>query len=408
MNKHEEYEILCALAASGRASVADLEHLNLHLRCCSDCQNRLSDFAQVSAQVLPLHGETYVRDRVPRGMTARFMQRAAAEGIAVRSPSALLYQHRFIAKLIWTAASVVAVLAAVVVIRNTQGSWVAKPQSPPSAAQVRSNDLLERDRGTLTSTGQSEQPDELRAQLAVAQQEASTWKRQAAALQRNLQASDSTKAGLSSRIATLESENEKSHLLVLNRDSHVADLERRLKEKDTSDVDEIARYAEKQEELNTLTQRLSDRERDLERERQLLTASAQARDLITARGLHIIDVHDNDHSGRERPFGRIFYVEGRSLVFYAYDLDAAARANAKVAFHVWGGSLRDQHEARKLGVFRSEDSAAGRWVLTCDDPGVLAQISTVFVTVESAERKLDQPKGKRILYAFLGDQPNHP
>jgi hypothetical protein len=244
--------------------------------------------------------------------------------------------------------------------------------------------------------------------MALAQQEVSGWKRQIAVLQRDLQASDSTKASLSSRIATLESENDKLQLLVLNKDSHVADLERQLKEKDASDVDEIAKYAEKQEELNKLNQRLSERERDLERERQLLAASAQARDLITARSLHIIDVHDNDRSGRERPFGRIFYVEGQSLVFYAYDLDAAARANAKVAFHVWGGSLRDQHEARKLGIFRSEDSAAGRWVLTCDDPGVLAQISTVFVTVESAEHKLDQPKGKRILYAFLGDQPNHP
>jgi hypothetical protein len=79
-----------------------------------------------------------------------------------------------------------------------------------------------------------------------------------------------------------------------------------------------------------------------------------------------------------------------------------------LAFHVWGGTLGDQRRVRNLGIFRSEDAAAGRWVLTFDDPRVLAQINTVFVTAESAKNTIDQPKGKHILYAFLGDRPNHP
>ena len=43
-----------------------------------------------------------------------------------------------------------------------------------------------------------------------------------------------------------------------------------------------------------------------------------------------------------------------------------------------------------------------------DDPNVLAQINTVFVTAESAGKRLDSPRGKKVLYAYFGSAPNHP
>ena len=47
-------------------------------------------------------------------------------------------------------------------------------------------------------------------------------------------------------------------------------------------------------------------------------------------------------------------------------------------------------------------------MLTFDDPNILAQINSVFVTVESSRKAVKEPGGKRILFAFLGDKPNHP
>jgi hypothetical protein len=46
--------------------------------------------------------------------------------------------------------------------------------------------------------------------------------------------------------------------------------------------------------------------------------------------------------------------------------------------------------------------------MTFDDPKVLAQINSVFVTAESANKHYDEPHGKKVLFAYFGSQPNHP
>ena len=47
MNPHESYEILCAVAASGRASAEEREKLSSHVQECEECCARLRDFAQL-------------------------------------------------------------------------------------------------------------------------------------------------------------------------------------------------------------------------------------------------------------------------------------------------------------------------------------------------------------------------
>jgi len=39
---------------------------------------------------------------------------------------------------------------------------------------------------------------------------------------------------------------------------------------------------------------------------------------------------------------------------------------------------------------------------------VLAEIDSVFITLERTDEDISQPKGKRLLTAYLGTQPNHP
>ena len=132
-------------------------------------------------------------------------------------------------------------------------------------------------------------------------------------------------------------------------------------------------------------------------------------DVVAARNLHIVDVYDADPSGkRQRSFGRVFYIENKSLVFYAYDLDAPENFRKNVTFHVWGGKAGVNDVSHSLGILHKDDDGQGRWAMTFDDPAVLAEINSVFVTAEPADRRTDAPRGKKVLYAFFGNKPNHP
>jgi hypothetical protein len=63
---------------------------------------------------------------------------------------------------------------------------------------------------------------------------------------------------------------------------------------------------------------------------------------------------------------------------------------------------------RGLGILYADDKAQKRWVLKVDDPRQLAQIDSVFVTLEPPGSAGDKPRGEKILYAFLSGHANHP
>ena len=84
-----------------------------------------------------------------------------------------------------------------------------------------------------------------------------------------------------------------------------------------------------QKKIDSLQYELADREARLtevsasaERGREMLSAGREIRDIMGARDLHIVDVIDRDGKGRaKKAFGRAFYTQGKSLIFYAFDLD---------------------------------------------------------------------------------------
>ncbi len=63
--------------------------------------------------------------------------------------------------------------------------------------------------------------------------------------------------------------------------------------------------------------------------------------------------------------------------------------------------------AQSLGIFYMDDADQRRWVLKTDDPQILQEIDAIFVTLErrGGDKK---PTGKKLLYAYLKDEPNHP
>jgi hypothetical protein len=161
----------------------------------------------------------------------------------------------------------------------------------------------------------------------------------------------------------------------------------------------------------TAIQELQEKEKvqvaEAERERQLNDAAKDVRQLMGARNLHIIDVHDLVAPDKQdKAFGRVFYSEGKSLVFYAFDL-GKNMPTSKVIFQAWGHREGKDFDVKSLGVFRVDHDAQSRWVLRVDDPELLSKIDTLYVTVEPAPGRV-KPSGKKLLVAYLGGQPNHP
>jgi hypothetical protein len=129
---------------------------------------------------------------------------------------------------------------------------------------------------------------------------------------------------------------------------------------------------------------------------------------MSARNLHITDVFDIDGTGsRKSAFGRVFYTEGKSLVFYAFDLDQPKVTSARHSFQAWAQLSDASTSAVNLGIFYVDDAAQKRWMLTFDNPQVLDRISAVFVTAEP-HGGTARPTGQKLMFAYLGHEPNHP
>src|SRR5260370_28318469 len=104
--------------------------------------------------------------------------------------------------------------------------------------------------------------------------------------------------------------------------------------------------------MKNLNARLTQQSASIEGERQLSSVGRDIRDLIAARNLHIIDVYDTDSRGKTtRAFGRVFYTEGKSLVFYDYDLASGHPNAVNYAFYVWGKKDGVPRLVLNLGLF---------------------------------------------------------
>jgi hypothetical protein len=140
----------------------------------------------------------------------------------------------------------------------------------------------------------------------------------------------------------------------------------------------------------------------------MLAKDRDIRELMGARDLYMTEIYDVAGTGETRtPYGRLFYTRGKSLIFYAYDLDEQTGLKKAATFQAWGRRGPDVERAINLGVFYQDNETKKRWILKCNDPKTLAQIDGVFVTVEpkGGSRK---PTSKRLLFASLKIEPNHP
>ena len=409
MPEHEHFEELCALAAIDQLSASECRELLEHLPSCPGCERACEQFHFVVGQLPipePVAKDSELQSMHSASYRRKFLERARAEGVHFTQEEFAGSKRRF--KIpgfaVWrpyvlgaaSAIAVIVVSAAVLLphflsplklqqIAQDSGTAMAAP----TQADVPSAENAEDDTIAQLKQLNEETKKQLRLQrqqllrTEAAYQQLLTERQQWIDRERRLQSDDDDTKRL---LATARGQIEK---LGNDKDSLAADL-----------VSEQARIKELSDEIQSQIAAV-------ERERQLTAAARDVRELMGARNLHMIDVADLDGHGKPRKsFGRVFYTEGKSLIFYAFDLSQKGSAS-KVAFQAWGQRPGGSREVRNLGIFHVDDQGQKRWVLRVDNPELVRSVESVFVTVEPSPGS-DRPSGRKLLYAYLGTAVNHP
>ena len=418
MPNREHFRELSALAAIGQLSLEEDHELTAHLRECEDCRNAHNDYARVVVRELPLADAVRSRMRpdicstLPAAeLRDRFLARARSEGVDFSLEAQRPQrpeQTRFGQKIGWRYALAV---AAATILGVLGASIAAKYRPAPRPTTPSAQDTI------LTK-----QNEALRAQLAVlrndlgrnaieldkARREAATSHESLAAFERHLAESRAQTDHLSALLQDLEAKQKQLEAENQGKDQLIADLKSKNEALHRDNADNLSTRIILESQIRDLKETLQQQTASLERERQLMAVSKDVRQLISARSLHILDVHDVDGGGKDsKAFGRVFYAEGQALVFYAFDLPSGKLSPAKYTFEAWGQKEYVEHSVRNLGTFEVDDHDQRRWVLKVTDPVLLRGIDSVFVTAEAVV-DARAPKGRKLLYAYIVGQPNHP
>lgn len=241
---------------------------------------------------------------------------------------------------------------------------------------------------------------ELRHQLAQRSAEVTRLEAAQQRLESDLQSSNAGRQDLAQRQTELARKLESSQ-------SYSQSLQDKVDTLAQQSAQDVARAKSLEARSNELTRLLQDRDATIDQQEELLAHDRDIHELMGARDLYIAEVYDVARTGQtKKPYGRVFYTRGRSLIFYAHDLDRQAELKM-TTFQAWGRRSPDRKQALNLGIFYADSVSKKRWVLKCDDPKTLAQIDGVFVTVEP-DGGSAPPSEKSLLFASLRTDPNHP
>jgi len=415
MSDHSHYEELAALAAGGHLSAEELADLQRHAETCVQCQNVIAEFREVVRFGMPLAQSPFHRSinmitrRPDPGARERFIRRASLEGIAfspeVKRPVPSRGPH------LSFAAAGAGVLAAIVIAVLFISHHLSLPSrqhdlgNPTQARQMvdhltQQNSTLEATISRLEQTNaeQQREAEGLRTQMATL----------IAAASNNRNDNDQTRADTTQSashddqtLSAREAQQKIQEKLLADTRAELAGLKRARASDQASIVADQIRINELSEQLKTAKANMSNAQR------QFMTASGDVPNLMGARQLHVVDVRDTGPDGKPgKAFGRIFLTEGKSLVFYAFDLNDPAKNGAKKTFQVWGQQEGKSGSLRSLGFLNVDNKTQQRWVLKTNDAAAFKEINSLFVTVEP-QGGAKTPSGQRLLFAFLGEA-NHP
>jgi len=425
VSKHDHYREICAAASIGQATPEELFELEQHAAECGACQQAYFDYLNLAgaqfaaANQKPALSSQQAQESLNSELfIRRFFDRAEHEGIQfsedvgqeVRrlSPAA----RRLPRQMVWRI-PVKAIAAVVLVGLSLSGGYFYGKWSEKRGLETRNTNRdgienavvgLDQHLAELTATNAELQVqiDRLKTELAKASERLRATQTDLHLTSKDREKLASDRAAFEAQLRTVQEALTQSQVLVQDAQQeaakhrvHASDLEASL-------------VADKVK-ISDLTDELAEKSAALDKERQLLALGHDVSDLMGARNLHIVDVVDTDPRGKTRPaFGRVFFTEGKSLVFYAYDLNEARIQKADYQYRVWAKKEGGDKQVQRLGIFYSDDRAQRRWVFKCNDPKILREIDSVFVTLEPAGGDPAHPKGQNLMYAYLRGQPNHP
>jgi hypothetical protein len=420
MPEHEHFKELSSLALIGELSPAELAELKAHLGECTSCQATYSGLAQIAEDHLPLGDRHPGRSPAPAssGLRENVLRCVEEQGLRIspearRGPTGFAkHVSNWLSELRWAvlprAAHLAisgALLALVAVAgfafryntaqkREIEGLRADLSQTRDGAGQLQNKLSAATDTESRVATTTERLEQQLADAAARATLLDSQHEQDLAVIQ-----------GLQTRIDQLSAEDSAVAERASSDDAELVSLRAQLQDVRGAAADKEAQLVAFEYQVTQLSNQLKGQQSALQREQQLLAAGRDIRDLMGARNLHIIDVHDMDARGESRPFGRIFLTEGKSLIFYAYDLDAIKAKNA--SFQAWGQGEGGTPAAVSLGILYMDDQAQSRWALKVEDPNLLTALNSIFVTVEP-HGGTEKPTGKKLMYAYLHNPINHP
>ena len=428
LEDHQKFKELAALVRPGALSDNERQELRRHLRVCVSCQEAYAEYSLIDAKGMPFLAAVYGQNDETEGWDdaparARLLARVRGEnqseqrfGSAVRSAKVIRMSRKFLPSR--AAQWAVAAAAACLLITVATGAYrlggrtrVAHEQIQlPSTAQP--HDLAS-DKKAADDLLALHTADMSRLQLQI-----SSSQQEIARLRDALHTAESRSTALSTANADREKEfrqvsEQRDKLAGQLHDAELAYqlMQAELTTLRTEHERVQLRATSLESRVDELTASAREQERRLKDDEQYLSSDRDIRELMGARKLYIADVFDVDSGSRTRkPFGRVFYTQSKSLVFYAFDLDHGPGVKNASAFQVWGQKDAEagiKARATNLGILYMDSESNRRWILRLDDPKQLAEIDAVFVTVEPHGGS-QKPTGKPFLYALLRREANHP
>src|SRR5579863_581054 len=431
---HDEFLELCAASTTGELSNDEQRRLEQHLAVCASCREALRQYESIVSDVIPAVAAGEAPENVPAN-TGDWSQEKAEKALfeclgrvekyrTDRQNGSLhllssipAFSRESTWRNVWMLCDACVLVVVAVGLfayrigahRGTDAVKATQPQpseSQPNRAQASLEERLS-DAGHDQEIARAEiaQRDKmityLRRQLARQSAEIGEMRAAQSQLETNLRAGDATKHDLSEQKAALAQKLESA-------ESNSHSLEQKLDSLAQQSAQDTAHAMSSEATVHELTEQLQEQRAVVEQRDEMLAKDRDIRELMGARDLYMTEIYDVAGTGETRkPYGRLFYTRGKSLIFYAYDLDEQTALKKAATFQAWGRRGPDVEHAINLGVFYEDNETKKRWILKCNDPKTLAQIDGVFVTVEpkGGSRK---PTSKRLLFASLKIEPNHP
>ena len=432
---HDEYLELCAVSTSGQLTEAEEQKLQEHLAVCPACRETLKQYQAVVDRAIPAMapdelsgdlepGPNWSMERAENSLFEQIareekINKAASKArtlsrgqkpLQVFPPSTATTWRN-----VWElyAAGILlfitlGILVYQVGIRRGANAVVIQPalqtapvQNSGALEEQISDAAHEREIARVEMEQRDGTISNLRRQLEQRSAEIDGMKTVRKNQERNLESAQAAKPNPSRSPVELDGK-------LTSAQSNIQELQQKLDLLSQQSAQDGARTIELESKVNDLTRLLHDRAATIEQQEDLLAHDRDIRELMGARDLYIAEVYDVARTGAtQKPYGRLFYTKGKSLIFYAYDLDRQSEVKNASAFQAWGRRGPDRQQALPLGIFFEDNASKKRWVLKLDNPDLLAQIDAVFVTVEpnGGSRK---PSGKPLLFAYLRVDPNHP